>query len=988
MFSKYGISRRQVMCCFFILFCFFNSVQAQKRISLNSADGQQWRVKSQDQVGATVQQVLDDAKRGTGWVNAVVPGTVYAAYVDQGLEKDPNIGDHIWTADRAKFDKPFWYVTSFAVPDTFNRSKIWLNFNGVNRNAVVYLNGKRLGEVKNFMDRAHFDVSALVNQNGVNSLAVLVDIPKKPMANLASPTYVSSAGWDWMPYVPGLNSGITDQVFLSNTEDLTIQDPWIQTDLPTLARADLAVSFDVNNPTDERKEASIQGVINPGNVAFAYQFSVDGEAITNIRLDKKKLAQLVIDQPRLWWPHGYGEPNLYTCNMRLLVNGKVADETEVRFGIKKYSYDTVGNVLHLTVNGTRVFVKGGNWGMSEYLLRCRDSEYDTKVRLHQEMNFNMIRNWIGSTTDEAFYEACDQYGIMIWDDFWLNSSPNLPRDIHEFNAAAIAKIKRFRNHPSIAVWCGDNEGWPEEPLNNWLKEAIRVYDGASRYYQANSHDDQLSGSGPWSSKDPRYYFTAYPTGLGGNDGWGFRTELGTAVFTNVESFKKFIPEAYWWPRNSMWEKHYFGPWAFNADPDGYERSINERYGKATGIEDFCTKAQLLNIETNKAMYEGWQDHMWEDASGIMTWMSNASLPSLIWQTYDYYYDLTGAFWGIKKACEPLHIQWNPVNNAVKVINTTGKDVSGLTAEAAIYNLDGQEVKKYALHASGVDARANTALRVFNLGFPDENRDLALHKKVVASSTAENQPAAITDGDTHSRWASEQQDNQWIYVDLGQEEVVRGVELNWEQAYAKKFIVQVSDDAQTWRDASHRATGKVGEQKIVFAEDQRGRYVRILCEERATSWGFSIWDLKVLGGNVIDPALSATHFIKLRLTDQQGQLVSENFYWRGNKRTDFTALGKLPQVDLKVRSTISKEPGKYVMHAQVTNPQNAAGVAFAIRVQAVRKDSGEQIAPAIISDGYFSLLKGESKAIRIEMDETLVAQDNIALKVTPYNAFSK
>jgi Beta-galactosidase/beta-glucuronidase len=810
------------------------------------------------------------------WVKAEVPGTVYAAFVKQGLEKDPNFADNIWVADRNKFDKPFWYTTSFSVPASFDKKKIWLNFDGVNRNAKVYLNGKLLGDVKNFMDNARFEISASVRKNGNNELAVLVDIPKTPMANLASPTYISSAGWDWMPYVPGLNSGITDKVFLSNSNDLTIQDPWIQTDLPTLARADLKISFGVNNPSHEGKQATIRGTINPGNITFEEKFTVSGSEPTTISLNKKDLPQLSIDQPKLWWPNGYGDPNLYTCKLSLVLDGTVSDEKEITFGIKKYTYDTVDSVLHLSVNGTRVFAKGGNWSMSEYMLRTTDKEYDTKVRLQKEMNFNMIRNWVGSVTDAAFYEACDRYGIMVWDDFWLNSSPNLPRDIHEFNAAAISKIKRLRNHPSIAVWCGDNEGWPEQPLNSWLKEAIRMYDGASRYYQANSRADNLSGSGPWATKDPRYYFTAYPKGGGGNDGWGFRTELGTAVFTNVESFKKFIPADKLWPRNDMWEKHYFGNWAFNADPDGYERMINERYGKPQGIEEFCEKAQLVNIESNKAMYEGWLDNMWEDASGIMTWTSNASLPTLIWQTYDYYYDLTGAYWGAKKACEPIHIQWNPVNNAVKVINTTAESMNGLNATATVYNLDGSEVSKYRLNKSAINSHSNSATRVFSMAFPDENRDLALKRDIVASSTSEGKAAAIADGDHTTRWASDSKNDQWVYVDLNQSDVIRGIKLNWEDAYAKKFSVQISDDAKTWKDVLVDVSGAKGKQELLFPKDEKARYVRLALKERATSWGFSLWDFNVLGGNMIDPALSATHFIKLSLTDREGKLISDNF----------------------------------------------------------------------------------------------------------------
>src|SRR5581483_585687 len=195
------------------------------------------------------------------------------------------------------------------------------------------------------------------------------------------------------------------------------------------------------------------------------------------------------------------------------------------FGIRQYSYDTAGGVLHIRINGEKVFVRGGNWGMSEYMLRCRGSEYDVKVKLHQAMNMNMIRNWIGSVTDDEFYDACDKYGIMVWDDFWLNSHPNLPDDVFAFNKNAVEKIKRLRNHPSIAVWCGDNEGYPLPPLNGWLREDVKTFDAGDRWYQPNSHADALTGSGPWTNFHPNWYFTKYPGGFGGDPGWGFRTEI-------------------------------------------------------------------------------------------------------------------------------------------------------------------------------------------------------------------------------------------------------------------------------------------------------------------------------------------------------------------------------------------------------------------------------------------------------------------------------
>lgn len=939
-----------------------------------------WKVKPQAEIDERKDGIQTASYNDESWVKAVVPGTVFASYVAAGLEKDPNFGDNIYKVDKAKYDRNFWYRTTFEVPADFSKEKIWLCFNGINRKADIYLNGTRLGSLDGFMHRGQFDITGLISKK--NILTILVYWPQPPLANMASPNYVPSAGWDWMPYVPGLNMGITDKVFLRNTGSVTLKDPWIQSALPTNARADLAVSVELGNASAQNQQAIVKGVIMPGNIEFSQKVFVNAHDVTTVRFDKRRFEQLVINSPKLWWPNGYGDPNLYSCRLSVSVNGQESDVKDVSFGIKRYDYDTIGNVLHVSVNGKRVFIKGGNWGMSEYMLRCRGDEYDTKVRLHKEMNFNMIRNWIGSTTDDEFYEACDKYGIMIWDDFWLNANPNLPRDLNVFNNNVIEKIKRVRNHPSVAVWCADNEGWPEPPLSGWLKENIATFDGNARYYQANSHADNLTGSGPWANFDTRYYFTAYPTGIGGNRGWGMRTELGTAVFTNFESFKKFMPEDKWWPRNEMWNQHFFGPLAFNAGPDFYDECINTRYGKATGIEDYCRKAQLLNIETNKAMYEGWLDHMWEDASGLMTWMSQSAYPSLVWQTYDYYYDLTGAFWGAKKACEPLHIQWNPVTDAVKVVNTSASDVTGLTAEATIYNMNGKAVPQYSGSAK-LNSLSNTAVETFRINFYQHDHNLALNQPVTASSTTYGEPAMVTDGNNGTRWASRSADDEWIYVDLGEEKVVNGVGLNWEDAYPQSFKIQVSGNAQHWKEVYSTTEGMPGEQKIRFPE-VNARYVRIQGVQRATYWGYSLWNFEVFEGDVKSENLSDVHFIKLQLKDAAGKVVSDNFYWRGNKRRDYTAINGLAPVKLKVTSTSTRANGKYYIRAKISNPAASPVIAFGIRVQAVNAATREQILPAITNDNYFSLLPGESKDITFEFDAALLGNDKVELLADPYN----
>lgn len=918
-------------------------------------------------------------------VEAVVPGTVFTSYVKAGHEKDPNFGDNIHRVDREKYDRSFWYRTEFSIPSDFSdKEMIWLHFQGVNRKAEIYLNGCLLGILDGFMHRGHFDISKIIQEK--NILLVKVDIPQKPLANQGSPNYLSSGGWDWMPYVPGLNSGITDKVWLSASGVTTLIDPWVRSNLPTLAKAELSVELDVKNHDSKENKSIIRGRIMPGNVEFEQELTLSAGESKHVKFDKRYFPQLIIGSPRLWWPNGYGEPNLYTCRIEIETDGKISESKEVRFGIRKYTYDKEGGVFHIHINGVPIFVKGANWGMSEYMLRCRDKEYKTKIQLHQEMNFNMIRNWLGSVTDEEFYDYCDEYGIMVWDDFWINSNPNLPYDLNVFNNNVIEKIKRVRNHPCIAVWCGDNEATPQPPLAGWMAENIRTFDGGDRYFQACSNDGGLSGSGYWGAFDQRYYFTNYPDPSSGGDnkrGWGFRTEIGTAVVPTFESFKKFMPEENWWPIDEMWNKHYFGSNASNALPDKYIQMITEGFGEASGVEDFCRKAQLVNYTSNKALYEGWLDHIWDDASGVMTWMGQSAYPSMVWQTYDYYYDLTGAYWGCRQACEPLHIYWHPVTDEVKVVNTTANDYKGLTAEAVVYNLDGCPVKRYTQSAT-VNSVSNTSATCFVLGFNKERSNLSLGKPVVASSTLYGSPADVADGRDDTRWAADKADNEWIYIDLENRQSVGGVRLNWEAAYGKAYKIQVSDDAEKWREIYKTYEGHEGIEEIIFPEVE-ARYVRMFGIELGWWYGYSLWSMDVLSGVQASEGLDDVHFIRLTLRDDNGNVIDENTYWRGNDRKDFTALNSLLPVKLSTSSRLSRsEEGKAVITATVSLPKSAPNVAFFVHVQAHRKSDGERILPAVMSDNYITLMPGEKKEISIEFEENLLQGGGYELEVSAYN----
>lgn len=443
-----------------------------------------------------------------------------------------------------------------------------------------------------------------------------------------------------------------------------------------------------------------------------------------------------------------------------------------------------------------------------------------------------------------------------------------------------------------------------------------------------------------------------------------------------------MPKENWWPRNEMWNQHFFGPSAFNAGPDQYDQMISQGYGAPKDIEDYCRKAQFVNVESNKAMYEGWLDHMGEDASGVMTWMSQSAYPSMVWQTYDYYYDLTGAYFGAKKACEPLHIQWNPVTNAIKVVNTTHDDIQGLTATAQIFNLDGHIAQPYTKTAQ-LTSPSNSAAEVFKLNFNTDQFDLAKGKKIFASSSVDNDAANVNDGNNNTRWASKSNDDEWIAVDLGKQEVINGVGLNWEDAYGKSYKIEVSDDNSHWREVYQTNEGRVGWQKATFPE-VNCRYVRMHGIERGSWWGYSLYDFEVYQGDVASPGLTDVHFIKLQLTDKNGKLLSDNLYWRGSKRKDYTTLNNLEKVNLKVQYKTIKTGGKTFISATIVNPPSSKSAAFGIRLMLTNTLNGEQILPAIISDNYFSLMNGESKKVEISFDSALVVGNNIRLTAEPYN----
>lgn len=982
-------------------------IQAQSTIvSLNSSGPNiNWEIKPMADVEFSGNQISSPGFHFNNYVKGVVPGVVFSAYVEAGKEKDPNYADNIYKVDETFYNRPFWYKTEFETPASYKKEqRIWLHFDGTNRFADFHFNGVKISgtenstkDVSGHMIRSKFDVTELINTSGKNAVAVLIwDADQKKQRNakdpfgvVCSPSYLAAAGWDWMPYIPGRLAGITGNVYLKITGDFVLEDPWVRSDLPTLDVAEISIFPNIRNLSSKTQTVVISGNIQPGNITFSKTISIPQGETSKLTINKNEFSQLVINKPELWWPNGYGIPNLYTCNLKCTVDGKESDAKEIKFGIKKYEYKMINNkvgmpVLTFFINEQKLFLKGGSWGMSEYLLRCHGEEYETKIKLHKDLNYNMIRLWTGCVTDDEFYDYCDKYGIMVWDDFWLYVAYNDVAQPESFKANALDKVKRLRNHPSIALWCGANETHPKPELDNYLREMIAKEDLNDRMYKSCSNQDGLSGSGWWGNQPPKHHFETSGSNLAFNDppypygsdyGYGMRSEIGTATFPTYESVIKFIPKENQWPLptdeqlknedNNVWNKHFFGKEASNASPINYKNAVNNQFGESTNLEDFCEKAQLINIEVMKGMYEAWNDKMWNDAAGLLIWMSQSAYPSFVWQTYDYYYDATGAYWGAKKACEHQHIQWNSSSNSVKVINTSSKDLTQVKASAEVVDMYGKKVPGYQKSTS-LTVKSSDAKEAFIINFNPTN--LALNKPVVASTSTQNMGASlIADGGTGSRWESEYADPQWIYVDLGKSKKIQSVVLKWEAAHAKEYELQISNDSKSWTTIYKKNDSHGGTEKIDF-NPVKARFVRLNCISRATMFGYSLFELEVYDKK--QDGITPVHFIRLKLNDKKGKLISENFYWRnGINDLDYKALNNLEEA--KVSCTlIEKIQENKLVKVKFVIKNNSKVIAFSNRIRLINSITKQRVLPVILSDNYISLLPGEEKIVTVEVDAEL------------------
>jgi hypothetical protein len=682
--------------------------------------GGNWKIQRSPQCNADGETLSKPGFDDSAWLKATVPATVLVSYLNAGALADPNFSDNQLLISDSYFYSDFWYRNEFKVPESYEGERTWLNFDGINWKAHVFLNGTMLGNIEGAFERGQFDVTSILQKGKENVIAVQIEknatpgYPKKhtwesPDANGGelggdNPTFHASVGWDWIPSIRGRNTGIWNDVYFSRTGSVTLHNPFITSDLPLpdTSYADLTLEVELQNHSSKVINGKLQCTI--GSNSFEQQVELNALSTKSIKLDPSLKKALRIKNPLLWWPNGYGEQHLYDVELKFVTSGKqVSDQKSFKIGIREMTYSEDNGMLRIWVNGVRFIGRGGNWGFPESMLQYRGREYEIAVRYHKEMNFTMIRNWVGQTSDDEFFEACDRNGIMVWQDFWLANPVDGP---DPFNNSMFMKnaedfVERIRNHPSIALYCGRNEGYPPEDLDKNLRKLLpEIHPGI--HYISNSAWDVVSGGGPYRAQTSKYYFEERATPK-------FHSEMGRPCIVPFESLEKMMPDSSLQHLGQIWGVHDF---CLNGAQraSSFIRQMDESFGTIENMKEWVALAQWLNYDGYRAMFEAQSKYR----MGLLLWMSHPAWPSLVWQTYDYYFEPTGAYFGCKKASEPLHIQWNPLTDSIEVVNYNHRNVKNLKALMEVFNLEGSLLYS---KSTDIDISIDDRISCFNVDYP-------------------------------------------------------------------------------------------------------------------------------------------------------------------------------------------------------------------------------------------------------------------------------
>ncbi|WP_238481128.1 glycoside hydrolase family 2 protein [Dyella telluris] len=657
-----------------------------------------------------------------GWYPVSGRATVMAGLLEnKTFKNDVFYGDNLRAvqvpeASGNLFVVPWWYRTEITLPQSEAARHTLLRTNGLIASADLWVNGHQVAdhtEIAGAYPVHEFDVTHWVHA-GANVLALRVH-PGDPRQSL-------SIGWvDWNPTPPDNNMGPWRGVDVVQTGPVALSFPHVQPtlSLPDLARATLDVKVTAKNLDSVAHDATITGTV--AGVPLQQTVHLAPGQTQVVAFSPKTTPGLALDHPKVWWPVGMGEHPLYQLELAAAVDGATSDRATTSFGIRSVSsHLTRQGYRQFVVNGKPLLIRGAGWA-PDMFLRDDPARMEAEFSYVLNLGLNTIRSE-GKLENQRFYDLADRYGVMIlagWEccDKWESAaktggSPwtDADRKVAEDSMATEARL--LRNHPSVIGFLIGSDNAPPPPIAKMYVDTLHAADwslpiisAAVPQGTAETGPSGLKMAGPYDWIPPSYW---YADKLGG--AFGFDSEVSAgADIPRLEDVQHMLSpqeqEALWkYPEQRQY--HASADWSTFAVLTPFSNALAQRYGAPTSLADYVAKAQLDNYDNVRAQFEAFSARMdaAKPATGVIYWMLNNAWPSLHWHLYDYYMNPAGAYFGAKKANEPVHIQYAYDTKGIVLVNHTLDDAYGLQAHIRVRNLDGSV--RYEKQLQGIELAGN------------------------------------------------------------------------------------------------------------------------------------------------------------------------------------------------------------------------------------------------------------------------------------------
>ena len=682
----------------------------------------------------------------SAWMDAQVPGTVLTNLVANGVLPDPYFSDNNRLekglipdlSESGRDYYTYWFRTEFDIPADYAGKNIWLHAGGVNYRAEFWVNGHLCSTLTGMFRSDEIDITECANPGGKNALAVLVypvDVPGRPQVTNygaagessnggdgfigRNSTMLMSIGWDFTAFdgVRDRNTGIWQDISLYSTGKLGARNPFVWAELshPNYDAADLSVSVEISGTyLKERKGIKVKGEIKGTGISFEKEIELYREETQVVNFTASEFPQLHIDNPRLWWPLGKGEQNLYDLSIEVYDGGVLSDRVETRFGIREVvaTRDTPDGSKLFVINGKPVFVRGSNW-IPEAMLRDDEKRMSAVMRMTAQCGFNMLRLWGGGIVErDCFYRLCDEYGFLVWEEFFMTGNTRHPQDKAVYFANVESSVKRIRNHPSVVFYVASNESTEV----SGTRELIASLD-PTRPWQQQSECDGIHDGSPYVQVNPMLHYLdqASPRGSRIN---GFNPEYGFTGMPHWTSLQRFLrPEEIWPMDKDVWD--YLDGGGFGKLTT-LVKALADEYGESSNIKEYGWRTQLLSAMNSKAIWESWNYNKlgYGDrfCSGTLFWSHASPMPMIKNHMWDWYLIPPASLYHTMHALEPVHVQFDYLKNTVSVYNDRLEPLEGLTVNAVVYDFNSRKV--LARSAKGVSVPSDgVANDVLALQFP-------------------------------------------------------------------------------------------------------------------------------------------------------------------------------------------------------------------------------------------------------------------------------